>query len=81
MMVKASHETWACYRVIECAKIVLVTQMLKGEGLIVIQERMKTFKADVTDAHFSKNLTEWQERDNDDKHESDPSCSSSDESV
>ena len=55
--------------------------MLKGEGLIVLQERMKTFKADVTDAHFSKNLTEWQERDNDDKHESGPSCSSSDESM
>lgn len=43
IIVKASYDTLACYRVIEWAKIVLLTQTVKGEELKVLQERMKTF--------------------------------------
>ena len=41
--VKASNDTGACYGVAKCAEVVFERKkMLKGEGLQVLNERMKT---------------------------------------
>ena len=43
MIVQARHDTGACYEVSKCAEIVFEkVKMIKGEGLPVLQERMKT---------------------------------------
>ena len=47
MIVQASHDTGACYGVSKCAEIVFERgKMIKGEGLPVLQERMKTINPD-----------------------------------
>ena len=47
MIVQASHDTGACYGVSKCAEIVFERgKMIKGEGLPVLQERMKTMDPD-----------------------------------
>ena len=46
-IVQASHDTGACYGVAKCAEITFEKgKMLKGEGLQVLQERMKTIDPD-----------------------------------
>ena len=41
MIVKASMDTGACYRVKKCAEIVFRKgKMIKGEGLAVLEEKM-----------------------------------------
>ena len=48
MIVQASHDTGTCYGVSKCAEIVFERgKMTKGEGLPVLQERMKTIDPDV----------------------------------
>ena len=43
MIVQASNHTDSCYRVAKCTKIVFERgKMVKGEGLQVLSERMKT---------------------------------------
>ena len=43
MVVQASYDTGACYGVAKCAEIVFKRRkMVKGEGLQVLKERMKT---------------------------------------
>ena len=43
MIVQASNHTDSCYRVAKCTKIVFERgKMVKGEGLQVLNERMKT---------------------------------------
>ena len=47
MIVQASHDTGACYGVSKCAEIVFERgKMIKGEGLQVLQEKMKTKNPD-----------------------------------
>ena len=42
MIVQASNDTGACYRVAKCAEIIFERgKMVKGEGLQVLNERMK----------------------------------------
>ena len=42
-IVQASHDTGACYGVAKCAESIFKKgKMVKGEGLQVLQERMKT---------------------------------------
>ena len=42
-IVQASHDTEVCYCVAKCAEIIVKKgKMVKGEGLQVLQERMKT---------------------------------------
>ena len=46
-IVQASHDTGACYGVAKCAEIIFEKgKMVKGEGLQVLQERMKTIDPD-----------------------------------
>ena len=46
-IVQASHDTGACYGVAKCAEILFEKgEMVKGEGLQVLQERMKTMDPD-----------------------------------
>ena len=46
-IVQASHDTGACYGVAKCAEIILEKgKMVKGEGLQVLQEKMKTMDPD-----------------------------------
>ena len=40
MIVRANHDTGACYGVSKCAEIVL--KMTKGEGLEVLEERVNS---------------------------------------
>ena len=43
IIVQASHDTRACYRVSKCMEIILeYGKMVRGEGLQVLEERMKT---------------------------------------
>ena len=43
MIIQASNHTDSCYRVAKCTKIVFERgKMVKGEGLQVLNERMKT---------------------------------------
>ena len=43
VIVQASHDTGACYGVSKCAEIVFQRgKMVRGEGLEVLKERMKT---------------------------------------
>ena len=45
---QASHDTGACYGVSKCAEIIFKNgKMVKGEGLKVLEERMKTMDPDV----------------------------------
>ena len=46
-IVQASHDTGACYGVAKCAEIIFEKgKKVKGEGLQVLQERMKTMDPD-----------------------------------
>ena len=46
-IVQASNDTGACYGVSKCAEIIFERgQMVKGEGLEVLHERMKTIDPD-----------------------------------
>ena len=46
-IVQASHDTGACYGVEKCAEIIFEKEkMIRGEGLQVLQERMKTMDPD-----------------------------------
>ena len=45
--VQASHDTGACYGVLKCAEFIFVQdKMVRGEGLQVLEERMKTTDPD-----------------------------------
>ena len=47
VIVQASHDTGACYGVSKCAEIIFEHgKMVKGEGLQVLEERMKTMNPD-----------------------------------
>ena len=47
VIIQASHDTEACYGVSKCAEIVLERgKMVRGEGLEVLEERMKTMDPD-----------------------------------
>ena len=47
IIVQASHDTGACYGVAKCAEIVFEHgKMVRGEGLKVLEERMKTIDPD-----------------------------------
>ena len=47
MIVQAIHDTGACYGEAKCAEIIFERgKMIKGEGLPVLQERMKTIDPD-----------------------------------
>ena len=47
MIVQASNDTGACYGVAKCAEVVFERgKMVKGEGLQVLNERMKTIDPD-----------------------------------
>ena len=46
-IVQASHDSGACYSVAKCAEIIFEKgKMVKGEGLQVLQEKMKTMDPD-----------------------------------
>ena len=46
-IVQASHDTGACYGISKCAEIIFErSKMIKGEGLEVMEERMKTMDPD-----------------------------------
>ena len=52
MIVQASHDTGACYGVSKCAEIVFERgKMVKGEGLQVLEERMKTMNPDDNESY------------------------------
>jgi len=52
IIVQASHDTGACYGVLKCAEIVFEHgKMVKGEGLDVMKERMKTIDPDQNDVN------------------------------
>ena len=47
IIVQASHDTGACYGVSKCEEILLEHgKMVRGEGLQVLEKRMKTMDAD-----------------------------------
>ena len=47
VIAQASHDTGACYGVSKCVKIVFKRRkMAKGEGLQVLEERMKAIDSD-----------------------------------
>ena len=47
IVVQASHDTGACYGVSKCAEIIYQNgKMVRGEGLQVLEERMKTMNPD-----------------------------------
>ena len=47
IIVQASHDTGACYGVSKCAEIIYQNgKMVRGEGLQVLEERMKTMNPD-----------------------------------
>ena len=47
IIVQASHNTGACYRVSKCADIIFEHgKMVRGEGLQMLEERMKTMDSD-----------------------------------
>ena len=47
IIVQASHDTGACYGVSKCAEIICQNgKMVRGEGLQVLEERMKTMNPD-----------------------------------
>ena len=47
VVVQASHDTGTCYGVSKCAEIVFErSNMVRGEGLEVLEERMKTMDPD-----------------------------------
>ena len=47
MIVQASHDTGACYGVSKCAEIIFKNgKMVRGEGLQVLEERMRTMDPD-----------------------------------
>ena len=52
MIVQASHDTGTCYGVEKCAEIVFEHgKMVRGEGLQVLHERMKTMDLDQTEIY------------------------------
>ena len=51
-IVQASHDTGECYGVEKCAEIVFEHgKMIRGEGLQVLHERMKTMNPDQNEIH------------------------------
>ena len=47
IIVQASHDTGACYGVSKCSEIIYKNgKMVRGEGLQVLEERMKTMNPD-----------------------------------
>ena len=53
MIVQASHDTGACYCVEKCAEIVFEQgKMVRGEGLQVLHERMKTMDLTLIEMRF-----------------------------
>ena len=47
IIVQASHDTGACYGVSKCEEIIFeLGKMVRGEGLQVLEERMKTMDPD-----------------------------------
>ena len=52
IIVQASHEAGACYGVSKCAEIIFEQgKMMRGEGLQVLEERMKTMDPDENDIY------------------------------
>ena len=52
IIVHASHDTGACYGITKCIEILFEHgKMIKGEGLPVLQERMKTMDPDENDVY------------------------------
>ena len=52
MIVQASHDTGACYGVSKCAEIIFEHgKVVRGEGLQVLEERMKTMDPDETEIY------------------------------
>ena len=52
IIVQASHDTGACYGVSKCAEIIFRNgKMVRGEGLQVLEERMKTIKPDENETY------------------------------
>ena len=52
MIVQASHDTGACYGVSKCAEIIFEHgTVVRGEGLQVLEERMKTMDPDETEIY------------------------------
>ena len=51
-IVQASHDTGACYGVSKCAEIIFQNgKMVRGEGLQVLEERMKTMNPDENEVY------------------------------
>ena len=46
MIVQASNDIGACYIVAKCSEVAFKREMVKGEGLQVLNERMKTIDPD-----------------------------------
>ena len=47
VIVQESHDTGACYGISKCAEIVFERgKMVRGEGLEILEERMKTIDPD-----------------------------------
>ena len=46
MIVQASNDIGACYIVAKCSEVAFKREMVKGEGLQVLDERMKTIDPD-----------------------------------
>ena len=52
IIVQASHDTGACYGVSKCAEIIYQNgKMVRGEGLQVLKERMKTMNPDENEVY------------------------------
>ena len=52
IIVQASHDTGACYGVSKCAEIIYQNgKMVRGEGLQVLRERMKTMNPDENEVY------------------------------
>ena len=52
IIVQASHDTGACYGVSKCAEIIYQNgKMVRGEGLQVLEERMKTMNPDENEVY------------------------------
>ena len=52
IIVQASHDTGACYGVSKCAEIIFQNgRMVRGEGLQVLNERMKTLNPDENEVY------------------------------
>ena len=62
IIVQASHDTGACYGMSKCAEIIFEHgQMVRGEGLHMLEERMKTMAYSMNICRF--NVSEMKELD------------------